>query len=328
MEMTDLLAMVTDMGLPKPKKVGENINTWCPFHENQSHSFGISLYAPHPYNCFACSQRGKGIDTMVMLLKRLTRAKALDYIRQFDPEYNPMDRKARHRVQLKANFFEEVTLDLYPPAYQPYIRKRRIKKATVDRCDLRWDGQNKQIVIPVRAFDGHLEGVITRSIDPKVPSGDRYSNNPGFQKRNALMGAHLLPPERKLLYVVEGPFDWIRMVDADLENTVALMGPSLSVVQQVKIAALGYEKIMLCFDKDQAGWRGLMHAYHRLRHACPVVRIDYDNFRHVILVNENPSPFHFCQDTHERILLVFVHGPQLFLTQFLAVDRAELICGF
>lgn len=278
MEMTELMVFSKDLGLKKVKTVGHNVQSHCPFHNNNSHTFGISMDEPHAYNCFACNEgKGRSLETLVMRLQNKTLKGALQIIRNYDPQFMPMQTKKRKR-KIDLAVLEERTLYPFPPAYHKYIKNRGYKKSTVDTCGLKFDKRTNYVIIPVRDFSGKLVGIVRRTVDDTKPKDERYDNSPGPWKETSLIGAHLLSKDRSVLYLVEGAFDWMRMIDGDYHNCLALIGSKMSVIQQLKIAGLNFKKIMLCFDKDTAGWKCLNDCYQRLKQYCPIVRLDYENF--------------------------------------------------
>jgi hypothetical protein len=220
-----------------------------------------------------------------MRLLQIAKAPAVIKINAFDNDYDPrvITRKSSDDT---SKYLAPETLWPYPPAHHPYMRKRKIRKATVDLCEVMYDELKTRIGIPVRDFNGGLVGIVWR------PVGDNavYDNAGGSWASKALLGAHLLTKDRDLLYLVEGPFDWLRMVCAGFRNTLCLLGSSLSPIQEDKIRKLGFRNIALCFDNDDAGWDCFVDCVPRLKdYVANLYRLDYDNFSYDDLGDEKNS---------------------------------------
>ena len=60
----------------------------------------------------------------------------------------------------------------------------------------------------------------------------------------------------------------------------AIMGAQPSEAQADRICALGYDKIILGFDNDEAGEKAKDEARKLLGRRADVLTMDYDNFHH------------------------------------------------
>ena len=71
------------------------------------------------------------------------------------------------------------------------------------------------------------------------------------------------------LVLVEGFFDVAKLVEAGCRNVGALMGAHISIEQIDRLAwirsRVGFSRIVLLLDRDEAGQKGASHAFDRLR---------------------------------------------------------------
>lgn len=211
--------------------------------------------------------------------QRRTRRRA----RQALKEPRPVD-----RAHLPAN--EPIRQDLIAMCdYHPLLRERGISEAT---CDLMGVGYLPQGRSPMKgrivfqAADarpgqsGELERVILSHIgratsDVQQP---KYLFYEGFHKSLELYGQELIwlhedaAEQAKAtghILLTEGPFDLAMAIEAGVRNGVASFGANLSEAQADKLKALasafGVERILIAYDRDDAGKNGAAKAAALLR---------------------------------------------------------------
>jgi len=142
--------------------------------------------------------------------------------------------------------------------------------------------------------NGHgLEAVILshtgRALAPEQANADgKYWSYP-FRKGLEIYNQDqlLLDPEagRQLrtfgLILVEGFFDVAKLVETGCRNVAALMGAHITVEQIERLAwirsRVGFPRILLFLDRDEAGRNGACQASGRLRqHSFEVSTFDWD----------------------------------------------------
>lgn len=142
--------------------------------------------------------------------------------------------------------------------------------------------------------NGHgLEAVVLshtgRALAPEQENADgKYWSYP-FRKGLEIYNQDqlLLDPEasRQLrifgLILVEGFFDVAKLVEAGCRNIGALMGTHISVEQIERLvwirSQVGFSRIVLFLDRDEAGQKGACQAFDRLcRHDFEVSIFDWD----------------------------------------------------
>ncbi|HOO41941.1 MAG TPA: toprim domain-containing protein, partial [Syntrophales bacterium] len=155
---------------------------------------------------------------------------------------------------------------------------------------------HSRLVFQIRGIkeNGHgVEGVILshtgRALMPEQENSDgKYWSYP-FRKGLEIYNQDhlLLDPEagRQIsafgLILVEGFFDVAKLVEAGCRNVGALMGAHISIEQIERLvwirSRVGFSRIVLFLDRDEAGQKGASQAFHRLRrHDFDVSIFDWD----------------------------------------------------
>jgi DNA primase len=117
-------------------------------------------------------------------------------------------------------------------------------------------------VFPIDDSEGELVGYAGRSLDGCEP---RYLFQPGFRKSQVVFNLHrALREAGGCAIVVEGFFDCLREHQAGYHNVVALMGVTLSEMQQQLLLSL-FPKLVLMLDGGEAGRRASQQLATRLK---------------------------------------------------------------
>jgi DNA primase len=119
-----------------------------------------------------------------------------------------------------------------------------------------------RIVFPIHDGEGQRVAYAGRSIDGSEP---RYLFPPGFRKSQVVFNLHRAVREAAgCAIVVEGFFDCLRVHQAGYHNVVALMGDSLSEVQE-QLLLERFQQLVLMLDGDEAGQRASQQLAAHLR---------------------------------------------------------------
>ena len=123
--------------------------------------------------------------------------------------------------------------------WHPYLEERAVDPSTAA-----WFGVGyyagcgflrNRIVFPIHDQEGQLVAYAGRSLDDGEP---RYLFPPGFHKSQVVFNLHRAVGESaRCALVVEGFFDCLRVHQAGYRNVVALLGVSLSEVQEQLLLA-------------------------------------------------------------------------------------------
>lgn len=193
--------------------------------------------------------------------------------------------------------------------YHPYLGTRGIDFETAERLQVGYDERMNRIVIPVWHND-QIVGWQKRSI----PQGDewpgteppkgtnhvpKYLNPPGFPKHQVLYNLNrVVERGERTVILVESPFSVIKAEALGIHNAVASFGASPSPEQLAQLRR--FDKVLVWYDDDDAGYRGAALAIDGLLHYTNVILVspdgnkdlgDYDTQSEALQwVSENQTP--------------------------------------
>jgi hypothetical protein len=231
------------------------------------------------FNCFTCHNKG----TVSWLLKHLSRYTGEDWGDYADsiergefyggaiPEWG-----AREAVdRLPAPLDKETYLDLYDSAENhPYVRSRGISRVAARRMQLLHDpgdGGTERIVFPVYSTEGLLYGFTGRAVDKEAKL--RVKDYYGLPKRMLLLGSHLILKEDEFVILVEGLFDYAKLVSYGYP-AMAFMSSTLTTHQAEIVKDLG-KPVYFFHDDDQPGIDARDNAKELLWRHVPLMKVRY-----------------------------------------------------
>lgn len=153
----------------------------------------------------------------------------------------------RFSPEEEVDLVAEATLGLYK--FTPvYMLERGFTKKTLKRFEIGYDLQRDRVVFPMRSKKGRLLGFSTRATEPH--DFPKYLHL-GFKKSELLYGECY--GESDVLAVGEGNADALALhqMFEDEATAVSTLGSKVSDKQVRKM--LDYRKVLLAFDKDEAG---------------------------------------------------------------------------
>lgn len=268
--------------------VGEWVSFPCMFapwkhttghDEHPSAGISVSDNGVSIYNCFACHSKGR-LSWVVRELESLTGEDygALSYgLEQEEfygaglPEWGeevpgllplePID-KAFH-------------FDLYDSACgHPYLRKRGITDHAARVMELLYDpgdGGARRIVFPVYGPNKLLYGFTGRAIDRDVSL--KVKDYFGLPKKRLLLGAHLVLPEDEYVILVEGLFDYAKLVTFG-QPVMAFMSSTLTAEQAEIVKDFG-KPVYFFHDNDEPGLDARSKAKEILCKHVPTMKVRY-----------------------------------------------------
>lgn len=196
--------------------------------------------------------------------------------------------------------------------------------------DVGFDPELKRITFPIRDISGNLAGVVGKPTagSPDLGKGkylvyEKELRDKGFKRYHIENHRYMWRWERvypsvyhnnktPTVYVVEGFKACLWMVQHGFENTMALMGSSLSDTQKLFLQRLG-GRVVLCLDDDRAGragtakmcyvLRGLQVAV--MRYPFPRFNLQPDDLEENELIEAVTQPYSVLQwrrayDLHRR----------------------------
>ncbi|MDO4643825.1 MAG: DNA primase [Cardiobacteriaceae bacterium] len=302
---TDLLALISSR-ITISKKSGSNHWACCPFHDEKTPSFSINTQKGF-YHCFGCGASGDAIR-FIMDYDNLSFPESIERLAEFNGLEVPYEDDGRtidaqskdhHALGLEcladaAVFFHKAFYDEIGKSARDYLRKRHLKKQTVDQFLLGYapsgnallahlgskyplqllqdvgligekDGKHydwfrERIIFPIHNIKGKIIAFGARAMGDAQP---KYLNSPEtewFNKRFELYGLYqAMQVRERTLLVTEGYVDVIKLAQHGIKNAVAALGTAIgeSHITQLKKRA---EKIYFSFDGDIAGQKAARKA--------------------------------------------------------------------
>ena len=150
--------------------------------------------------------------------------------------------------------------------WHPYLEERGVQPGTATEFGIGYyTGSgilHHRVVFPIHDSAGQLVGYAGRSLDGGEP---RYLFPPGFRKSQVVFNLHrAVRKAAGCAIVVEGFFDCLRVHQAGYSNVVALLGVSLSEVQE-QLLLERFPRLVLMLDGDEAGRRASQQLAGRLK---------------------------------------------------------------
>ena len=263
------------------RRNGDNIQTSCPFHKNgqeRKPSFGVNGEIDKCH-CFACGWVGT-IEEMISelygyqdegkfgkrwLIKRFntveieTRPNIMEgFNGRCNSSYrlnnnvgvnNDIHRSKQHMQGDKSSkqYLGEITeeeLDKYRYIH-PYLYQRGLTDEIIERFDIGYDRERKEITFPVRDIEGRCVFVAGRSTERKFFRIPRGLNKPLYQGYRFVDGSY------KICYVTESFLNCLTCWKYD-KPAIAMLGTGNKKQYEI-LNKLPVREYILAFDPDEAG---------------------------------------------------------------------------
>jgi DNA primase len=298
--VSELLDLVSPY-LKRVKTSGpENIMAICPFHrkadgsEERNGSFSMNKYNGLWY-CHSCHESGT-------IRSFLSRVGVSDYaIKEWGPVIEsaakamPPGREPLKPIAATGEILEESFLGLFDAIPKEILNDPEhladFDPELLRRFDIGFDSFHQRITYPLRDLQGQLIGISGRSLG----KGARYKlydkeyehwglRARGTEKRVIIWNAHQVEaqlaittdPSSQYLVIVEGFKGCMKVVQAGIENTIALLS-SHPTEEQIDWIRRMDVPLYLMFDNDEAGLLGTLAAGNALPrglHSVNVVSYD------------------------------------------------------
>ena len=250
---------------------GENLQTNCPFHKNgqeRKPSFGVNGEIDKCH-CFSCGWAGT-IEEMISELygyqddgkfgKRwlIKRFNTIEIESRPNILENFGGRKNGNSVSLHRNsitdcnnksgenntFITEEELDKYRYIH-PYMYERGLTDEIIERFDIGYDRERKEITFPVRDIEGRCVFVAGRSTERKFFRLPQGLNKPLYQGYRFVDGSY------KICYVTESFLNCLTCWKYD-KPAIAMLGTGNKKQYEI-LNKLPVREYILAFDPDEAG---------------------------------------------------------------------------
>lgn len=247
---------------------GTNAQLKCPFHDDSGRGHLYININSGLWCCFSASCGEKG-----NLKRFLIKTKNSRYIKNVDVSY--VSKKAIYEKSsntcldesVLASFSNKIPTDLLASGFSP--------KVLIDK-GVKFDEMNYRTIFPIRDKFGRLVGVSGRAIFNDFPKYKFYRSEfkevypeYEFKKSHHLYNYDEIYRRMKStntnapIIIVEGYKACIWMIQHGYSNTVAIMGTSLSHIQEKLIIEI-FNKFIIFLDNDEGGTRNISSIGRRL----------------------------------------------------------------
>lgn len=261
---------------------GDNIQTNCPFHKNgqeRKPSFGVNGEIDKCH-CFSCGWAGT-IEEMISelygyqdegkfgkrwLIKRFntieieTRPNIMEDFKNDNNTlcsnlYNRSNKRSdrilcrktrqeRLNVETEQKEITEEELDKYRYIH-PYMYSRGLTDEIIERFDIGYDRERKEITFPVRDIEGRCVFVAGRSVERKFFRLPQGLNKPLYQGYRFYDGTY------KVAYITESFLNCLTCWKYD-KPAMAMIGTGNQKQYEI-LNKLSVREYILAFDPDEAG---------------------------------------------------------------------------
>jgi hypothetical protein len=246
----------------------------CPQHEQRTgkpdvHPSWSINKATAKHHCFSCGYAGD----LTSLLVDLTGAAPADLEMEIHKD-------SFLRTLADTRLSPQEVLDDIKPILTEYgllnhmidvpdrmLASRWLERWAIDAYTVRWNGDTKQWVMPLRTPSGELLGAQYRQ------KGAVFTLPEGMEKRHTVFGYSVARPFDHCA-VTESPLDAARMWQVGVP-AVSLLGAWASP-EQVRLLSNTFSAVYMALDNDKAGREGTEILRAGLRkHGCAAVPWDY-----------------------------------------------------
>lgn len=239
------------IGAKRVQQRGSEVKMCCPFHNETKPSFYFNS-TTHQYNCFACHEKGVGIERLLILYNVDLNSLGFGFYRDCivpDKFYTGTKKNVVEEVEVHIKDSElDRFVDRYPSKWVEWFGEKLLRK-----YEIKYDERGKNIVFPVRNLEGYLTSIIGKPVSGAYKSVSYITKYKGILNLNRLIN-------RREIILVEGLRDWLAMQKNGID-CACLMGSILTykmLNNDLKpfLKQYGANKIVLGLDNDDAGRRG------------------------------------------------------------------------
>lgn len=306
------------------KRSGDSLSGSCPIHKGSNPTqFRVSI-SKNVWNCFSeCKHGGNTLDFIAKMENVSIHAAALKAVEWFhlDPdavasdsdeseeenEAPPNNAKAVQKPKPESQ--PETNVPNKPLKFRldklerehPYLAERGLSLGTVIDFGIGYCAKGMmadRIAIPIHNPEGNVVAYAGRFPGEPAEDTPKYKLPPGFRKSQELFNIDraIKEPADSPLIIVEGFFGCMKLHQFGIRKVVALMGSTLSTVQEelIRKHTGSNSRIIVMLDEDEAGQAGREDIAVRLSKFCFVKVHVFDE--------PNTQPEHLSAEQLEHIL--------------------------
>lgn len=276
--------------LAKFIKKADSLTGPCPIHQGENPTqFRVSL-SKNIWNCFSKCKRGGNVLDFISRMENVSiHAAALKAIEWFQLDADSVARvsgsaeedqgsesrgkstPAPKATAKKQGPAEDADTPNKPLKFRleklershPYLIERGLTKETLVDFGAGFCAKGimaGRIAIPIHNPDGEVVAYAGRLIGEPNNDNPKYKLPPGFKKSLELFNIDRASKEsgEKALVIVEGFFDCMKLHQLGHKKTVALMGSTMSAVQEelIRKHTDSRSHVVIMLDEDEAGETG------------------------------------------------------------------------
>lgn len=281
-------------------KAGKNYSALCPFHAEDTPSFYI-FPETKTYHCFGCGEHGDVIKFVekyenidfISALKKIASKQGI----KIDLEKKTLPIEIYINEEISKIYTNNILQLNRDHVCWKFLKNRGLNELNIKQYELGFSSGNEiknilkknkkyleiyeknglirnnkeffynRLIIPIRDNYGRLVGFSGRALDENIKP--KYINTPEnkyFKKSNIL---YLYYKNEKIIHqndfviIVEGYFDAISMNKIGFENTVAVLGSSLTKEHSITLKKTT-NKIITMYDMDSAGKKATIDTIENL----------------------------------------------------------------
>lgn len=188
--------------------------------------------------------------------------------------------------------------------------------------------QINRLIFPIRNYMGKVVGVTGRALQKEqMPKYKNTSETILFKKKEIVFNisnAKDKMAKDNIVYLVEGQFDVVAMMNKGYENTVAISGTGFSEEQLrlIQKPLSSGQKIIMCLDGDEAGQKAshrIFKMFPEIHKSLYIIRLNagVDPCEYLQVEKQMPEPQLYIEEIYSKIRqthnLMSIEGKSLFL---------------
>jgi DNA primase len=270
----DLRELLESAGIERLREGRKQFHGLCPKHfertgrEDRHPSWSINK-TTYAHGCWSCGYSGN----LTGLLIDLTGAAPTDLEQTLHQE-SFLRRMVEERTkpqkaldQIRPLLTDWVLINIMRDVPERLLASRYLRRQAIDAYQVRWDGDSKQWVLPLRDSRGLLLGAQYRQ------KGAVFTLPEGMNKSELIFGYQQVSPFDSAV-LVESPLDAVRLAGLGIP-AFSTLGAWVSR-EQVGIMARLFSHVVIALDNDKAGHEAAEVVIPMLRRqGCPALQWDY-----------------------------------------------------
>lgn len=255
---------------------GNDIRMSCPIHNGNNKSAFVWRGEYQCWTCYSkCCQElfGSSAYGFILAMENGDYNNAHEIASQIT---NGNAELIIERRQNKKKHVKQITHDSQPAAldiaktnftYSSYPYKRGIPRDIQERykIGIYKDLYPDKIGFPVFDLKSRIVGITLRALH-KTKNAPKWIHKPdGYKSSVNLYNIHRAVPYNGTMIVTEGPIDVLKLVTCGISNCVASFGSRLHDEQISLLKQAGVYKVIMAYDNDEAGHKGMRQAARTLK---------------------------------------------------------------